>query len=272
MGCDNDFTLIASLRKTTNIGSPSLMYGILAEDPLKKMMGILHFIKIPASMSHLQRGSSGNLQQIIVDARAGDETALNQLAEYLLPKAFEMARSGMKALSPMDDYEDVAISAVKSICLRFREGTCDFLGEIELGSLLQKFVIGKLRDQKKYHFAEKRDIKLNDARELSRSGPFVQDHAVETADSIWLDEQSALLTVSEQAYLEQMLDGLGSDVQGLFSELVKRLGEKPMKVLMLITSESMSNTELSEALDCAPSSIERYRRAIRNKLEEIVNG
>ena len=116
-------------------------------------------------MSHLQRVNAGSLQKIIVDARGGDETALNQIAEYLLPKAFEIARSRMQALSPMDDYEDVAISAVKSICLRFREGTCEFLGEIELGCLLQKFVIGKVRDQRKYHFAEKRDIKLNDDRE-----------------------------------------------------------------------------------------------------------
>ncbi len=223
-------------------------------------------------MSRVQRVNSGSLQQIIVAARAGDETALNQIAEYLLPKAFEIARSRMQALSPMDDYEDIAISAVKSICLRFREGTCEFLGEIELGSLLHKFVIGKVRDRKKYHFAEKRDIKLNDDRELSRSVPSVQDHAGETADSIWLDEQSALLTVPEQEYLKQMLTGLGSDVHGLFSELVKRLDEKPRKVLMLITSVSMSNAELSEALDCAPSSIERYRRAIREKLEEIVKG
>jgi DNA-directed RNA polymerase specialized sigma24 family protein len=245
---------------------------MLAEDPLKKIRRPLHFIKFSPSMSQVQPVNAGFLQQIIVDAREGDETALNQIAEYLLPKAFEMARSRMQALSPMDDYEDVAISAVKSICLRFREGTCDFLGEIELGSLLQKFVIGKVRDQRKYHFAEKRDIKLNDDRDYSRSVPSVQDHAVETADSIWLDEQSALLTVPEQAYLVQMLQGLGADVHGLFSELVKRLDEKPRRVLMLITSGSLSNTELSEALDCAPSSIERYRRAIREKLEEIVNG
>jgi DNA-directed RNA polymerase specialized sigma24 family protein len=238
----------------------------------KKMTRPLHFIKFSLSMSHLQPGNSGSLQQIIVDARAGDETALNQIAEYLLPKAFEIARFRMQALSPMDDYEDVAISAVKSICLGFREGLWEFLGVIELGCLLQKFVIGKVRDRRKYHFAEKRDIKLNDDWKLSRSVPSVQDPAGETADSIWLDEQSALLTVPEQAYLKEMLQGLGSDVQGLFSELVKRLDEKPRKVLMLITSESMSNTELSEALDCAPSSIERYRRAIRDKLEEIVNG
>ena len=245
---------------------------MLAEDPLGKMTRSLHFIHFSPVMSDAQPGNSGFLQQIIVDARRGGETALNQIAVYLLPKAFEIARSRMQALSPMDDYEDVAISAVKSICLRFREGTCDFLGEIELGRLLQKFVIGKVRDQRKYHFAEKRDIKLNDQVEFSRSVPLVQDHAAEEADSIWLDEQSALLTVPEQAYLEQMLMGLGSDVQGLFSELVKRLDEKPRKVLMLITSESLSNSQLSEALDCAPSSIERYRRAIREKLAEIVNG
>jgi DNA-directed RNA polymerase specialized sigma24 family protein len=235
------------------------------------MTSPLHFIEFSPMMSNLQCGNAGFLQKIIVDARAGDETALNQIAEYLLPKAFEIARSRMQALSPMDDYEDVAISAVKSICLRFREGTCEFLGEMELGCLLQKFVIGKVRDRKKYHFAEKRDIKHNDDWEWSQSAPSAQSLTGEDADSIWLDEQSALLTVPEQAYLKQMLEGLGADVQGLFSELVKRLDEKPRQVLMLITSESMSNTELSEALDCAPSSIERYRRAIRNKLEEIVN-
>ncbi len=222
-------------------------------------------------MPQLQSGSPASLQQLIVDARAGDETSLNKIAEYLLPKAFQLARYKMQALSPMDDYEDVAISAVKSICLRFRDGTCDFLGEKELGSLLQQFVIGKVRDRRKYHFAEKRDIKLNDDVMVSLSDPIIREYAVENADSIWLDEQSASLSVPEQVYLEQMLNGLGADVQGLFSELVKRLDEKPRKVLMLITSESLTNRELSDALDCAPSSIERYRRAIREKLEEIVN-
>ncbi len=219
-----------------------------------------------------QLGDALSLQKCIDDCRNGDEFALNQLAEYLLPKAFEIARFNMQALSPMDDYEDVAISAVKSICLRFRAGKCDFLGEQELGGLLRQFVMGKVRDRRKYHFAERRNIHFNGAAEGSSGHPMALDHAVEKADSIWLDEQSALLSVPEQAYLSQMLEGLGGDVQGLFSELVKQLDEKPRKVLMLITSATMSNMELAEAMDCAPSSIERYRRAIRQKLEEIVNG
>ena len=260
------------MKKDYHDGFPLFRMECLQKTLWKKVTGSPHFFKFSPTMSHLQPGNSGSLQKIIVNARAGDEIALNQIAEYLLPKAFEMARLRMQALSPMDDYEDVAISAVKSICLRFRQGSCEFLGEIELGSLLHKFVIGKVRDRRKYHFAEKRDIKLNDQWEFSRSVPLVQDHAVEEADSIWLDEQSASLTVPEHEYLKQILQGLGSDVQGLFSELVKRLDEKPRQVLMLITSESLSNTQLSEALDCAPSSIERYRRAIRDKLAEIVNG
>lgn len=219
-----------------------------------------------------QQGNALLLQKCIDDCRNGDEIALNQLAEYLLPKAFEFARFKMQALSPMDDYEDVAISAVKSICLRFRAGKCEFLGEQELGGLLHQFVLGKVRDRRKYHSAERRNIHFHGAAESSSGRPMIFDHAVEKADSIWLDEQSGLLSVPEQEYLEQMLEGLGGDVQGLFSELVKQLDEKPRKVLMLITSASMSNMELAEALDCAPSSIERYRRVIRKKLEEIVNG
>lgn len=222
-------------------------------------------------MSRSDKNESGSLQQWIIDSRNGDESALNRLAEYLLPKAFGIASQKMQILSPMDDYEDIAISAVKSICVRFRKGQSEFLGEKELGGLLRQFVLGKIQNRRKYHFAEKRDIKLNAEEDRSDASARIQHQAVEEAESVWLDEQSAVLPVDEQAYLEHMLDGLGADVQGLFSELVKRLDERPRKVLMLITEGSMSNMELAEALDCAPTSIERYRRSIRKKLEEIVN-
>ena len=82
--------------------------------------------------------------------------------------------------------------------------------------------------------------------------------------------QYSCLSLSAQAYLEDMLAELGADVHGLFSELVKRLDNNPRKVHMLITTRAVSNEELAAALDCAPSSIERYRQAIRRKLEEIV--
>lgn len=220
-------------------------------------------------MPEQPRDDQSPLEQWIIDARNGDEAALNRLAEYLLPKAFEFADRKMAKLSPVDDYEDVALSAVKSVCLRFRQGQREFLGEAELGSLLRQFVIGKIRDRRKYHFAEKRDVNLNIGK-TSQHDSYVDDHAVE-ARSVWLDEHSRILPIQEQAYLEKMLDGLGADVQGLFAELVKRLDENPRKVLMLITTHSMSNNQLAETLDCAPASIERYRQAIRRKLEEIVN-
>ncbi|MEM7456098.1 MAG: ECF-type sigma factor [Planctomycetota bacterium] len=217
------------------------------------------------------------LEKWIVDSREGDEAALNQLAGYLLPKAFEFASRKMQNISAMDDYEDVAISAVRSICMRFRRGQSEFLGERELGALLRRFVIGKIRDRRKYHSAEKRNVNFNAGDEtgnVRRDQPIglpARDHAVDDDHSIWLDEHSVNLPLPEQEYLAQVLNGLGSDVQGLFSELVKRLDENPRKVLMLITTGSLSNKELAEQLECAPSSIERYRQAIRRKLEEIVN-
>lgn len=218
-----------------------------------------------------------SLHQWIIDSRDGDADALNSLAEYLLPKAFGFASRNVQSLSPMDDYEDIAISAVKSVCVRIREGQSEFLGERELGGLLRKFVIGKIRDRRKYHLAEKRDINKNlddnpqTNDQSSEAGQQILHQAVDAAASVWLDEQSVNLPAAEQDYLEQMLMGLGSDVQGLFAELVKRLDARPRKVLMLMTESSMSNEELAEAMDCAPRSIERHRSAIRKKLEEIVN-
>jgi RNA polymerase sigma factor (sigma-70 family) len=219
----------------------------------------------------MQNDELSHLEQWTVRSRDGDESALNHLAEYLLPKAFDFAHRKMMQLSPMDDYEDVAISAVKSVCLRFRQGRNEFLGEKELDGLLRQFVIGKIRDRRKYHLRGKRDIELNVFKNDSQIQAQQQYGARETVRSIWLDEHSSCLPLSEQAYLEEMLTELGADVQGLFSELVKRLDDNPRKVLMLITTRAMTNQELAEALDCAPSSIERYRQAIRRKLEEIVN-
>ena len=219
----------------------------------------------------MQNTELSPLEQWIFKSRDGDDSALNHLAEYLLPKAFDYAHRKMMHLSPMDDYEDVAISAVKSVCLRFRQGRNEFLGEMELDSLLRQFVIGKIRDRRKYHLRGKRDIELNVFKNDSQIQAPQQYGARETPRSIWLDEHSSCLPLIEQAYLEEMLTELGADVQGLFSELVKRLDDNPRKVLMLITTRAMSNQELAEALDCAPSSIERYRQAIRRKLEDIVN-
>ncbi len=218
-----------------------------------------------------QLNKSSVLEQWIINSRDGDENALNRFAEYLLPKAMEFANWKMLNLSPVDDFEDIAISAVNSLCLRFRRGQRDFLGEKELVGLLRQFVTGKFRDRRKYHFAEKRDIKLNIDGNESTEASAIPAHAVEEAKSIWLDEQSVNLPLAEQAYLSEMLEDVGADVQGLFSELVKRLDENPRKVLMLITTGHPSNKELAEKMDCAPVSIERYRKAIRRKLEEIVN-
>lgn len=218
------------------------------------------------------------LEQWIVDSQNGDEFALNRLAAYLLPKAFEFANQKMMNVSPVDDFEDIALSAVKSVCLRCRQGQTEFLGEKELGGLLRKFVVGKIRTRRKYHFAEKRNVNRQvvdpiDSSEGSQENPdfTIQQHALENENSVWLDELSIHLPAKEQEYLEKTLEILSTDVQGLFSELVKRLDENPRKVLMLITTDSMSNKQLASALNCAPTSIERYRQAIRRKLDEIVH-
>ncbi len=214
------------------------------------------------------------LELWIIGSRDGKQESLNRLAEYQLPKAFEFANRNMRSLSAMDDFGDVAVNAVKSVCLRFRNGEREFLGEKELGGLLRQFVVGKIRDHRKYHLRDKRNVNKVHAEDTggnaSATGS-LQNHAVDSGSPIWLDERSMNLPVQEQTYLSDMLGGLGGDVQGLFTELVKRLDENPRRVLMLITTSAMTNAQIAESLDCAPASVERYRQAIRRKLEEIVN-
>ena len=91
---------------------------------------------------------------------------------------------------------------------------------------MKRFIVGKIRDRRKYHLAEKRDVKLTVGDQVAarnKSGIYspVQENAVDEGGPVWLDEQSAILSVDELSYLERMLAELGKDVQGLFSELVK---------------------------------------------------
>ena len=184
----------------------------------------------------------------------------------------------MPPLSPVDDFEDVALSAVKSLCHRFRVGEFEFRGEKELTGLLRKFVIGKIKTRQNYHYAEMRNVNrtLNEGHGPSNAGEseigsLVQIHARQDEQSVWLDEQSVNLASNEKKFLDEMLMGLEADVRGLFSELVKRLEERQRQVLMLITTRSMTNEELAKEMDCAPATIERYRKTIRKRLGEIVS-
>ena len=89
-------------------------------------------------MDHLHPPSPEQLSQWIQGARDGNDGEFNMLADYLLKKAFDFAQWKMPKLSPVDDYEDVALSAVKSICVRFQRGEHKFKGEKELSGLLKK--------------------------------------------------------------------------------------------------------------------------------------
>lgn len=106
----------------------------------------------------IDESEKSQLVEWIEKSRDGDSSALNHLAKYLLPKALEFASRQMRSLSPVDDYEDIAISAVQSICASFREGRGEFLGVKRLDGLLQRYVIGTMQNRQRYHLADKRDV------------------------------------------------------------------------------------------------------------------
>ena len=85
-----------------------------------------------------------NLQNLFEKAQSGDASAENEIAVYLLDRASVLLEKQMNfKASPMVDHDDIAVSAVHSMCGRIRDGKIEFRGDAEIGALLKNFVFGK---------------------------------------------------------------------------------------------------------------------------------
>lgn len=220
--------------------------------------------------------SSSSLSSLFERAKNGDKRAENQIAGVFLPRALELAKRKLPvAPSPMVDHEDLAVSAIRSLCRCISDGTIEFRGDRMIGGLLRDIVVKKSAQYWRAESTQKRNRK-NIANEsdlaTEDSGLQLAELAIGSSDGGHLNDQSVILSPHETKRFHEILENLERSMHGLFKELLRQLNGNPRKMLMMMLNSHYSNQELADELECSVASVERYRSSIKRKILQIADG
>jgi len=116
--------------------------------------------------------------------QAGDQQAASELFDRYAQRLIALARSRLSSqLARRVDPEDVVQSAYRSFFAGAREGQFDLQRGGELWSLLVAMTLHKLKDQVKYHTADKRSVRAEESFGSEDSLLGIQPHLVAQAPS-----------------------------------------------------------------------------------------
>ena len=193
-------------------------------------------------------------EQLLAQARAGDDAALGRLLELYRSYLGLMARSLIgRALRAKLDPSDV----VQETFLKAHADFKGFLGqsEPELVAWLRSILVHRLADMARHHQAQGRDLRREESLEvvLERSSLDVQRSLAE-----WSHSPSALAIRREQAVL--------------LAEALQRLPEDYREVFVLRNLEHVPIEEIATRIGRSANAVRklwsRALLALRHELEE----
>ena len=178
----------------------------------------------------------------IGQVRGGDENAADKLWKHCFATVMAYARNRMQTHNGWTaDEEDIALSAIKSLCIGLRSGRYDEINDADsLWRLLVVITSRKISDQHQYHRRAKRDI-----RRLNR--PDVNDGCI---------DQSVRCRRPSPAVEVELSDQLGL--------LLRSLEHDELKHIAVMKLEGYTNQEIAEKLGRGVSTVERKLRTIRS--------
>lgn len=216
------------------------------------------------------------LSSLFERAKTGDRDAEDQIAQIFLPRALELSRKKLPvAPSPMVDQEDLAISAINSLCRSIRNGNIEFRGDRMLGGLLRDIVVKKSAQYWRSELTQKRNrnaIRGDSDLDAGESSLDLAGLAKDMPESIFINDNSVVLNPDESLEFNIVLQSLEKSLHGLFKELFQQLEAKPRKMVLLMLDSEHSNKQLADELGCSIASVERYRASIKRKVSRIVEG
>ena len=211
------------------------------------------------------------LQILTERAADGDLDAEWKLVEFFLPHALGLARHRIRGLSPaVSEAEDLANSAVKSLCLRIRDGRVIFEHDEQLKGLLRTMVRNKANKLWRYSTAEKRNLQGNvNLDDGQMSDQILSQQGIDPA-TIYFDDRLKLDSV-DASTIANIVSSLQSELHDLFKALFDSLDEYPRQVLVLLMETNFSNEELASKIGRSLNSVERYRHTIRDAIKSLAN-
>ena len=174
-------------------------------------------------------------------ARAGDEFAVRMLWTHCFARVAAFARRKLRGVRlPICDEEDIALSAIKSLCIGLRNGRYGELDDRdELWRLLLVITSRKVVDQIEYTNRKKRDV-----------------HRTLTPDGSALEIQDALSRAPTPQCEAQIADQL--------SRLLAALQHEDLCQIVVLKLEGYTNGEIAKRLQCSLTTVERKLRTIRS--------
>lgn len=176
----------------------------------------------------------------INDLRDGDRSAANRLWEFVEHQACQMAKSHVsRTPQSVYDEEDVALSAFTSLCQGFESGRYhDVADRQQLWRLLAVITVNKARKRAVHEGRIRRGGRAN---RLS-------------------DGSEALGAVACSEF--------GPEGQAIMEEecrrLLGKLGQRELKLLVLLKVEGYTNDEIADQLGCSRRTIQRRLDIIRD--------
>jgi DNA-directed RNA polymerase specialized sigma24 family protein len=177
--------------------------------------------------------------------RAGDADAAQRLWERYFAQLVQLARQKLPARRGFpNDEEDVALSAFQSFCRGVREGRFPQLADS--GDLWRLLVV--ITAHKAMHI-------VRDAQRLKRGGPI-------SARSPRDEDEAVSQIVGKEPTPE-----FAAQVAEELEHLLQSLGDATLQAVAVWKMEGFTNDEIGAKLGCAPRTVERKLRLIRQILE-----
>ncbi len=187
--------------------------------------------------------ASGSVSQWIHLLRAGDPAGAQPLWELYFRRLVELARARLTGANRrVRDEEDVALSAFDSFCRGATNGRFPQLADRD--NLWRVLVV--ITARKAGHL-------VRDQRRLKRGG---------TAEPLSLGAEADELLSREPT------PEFAAEAAEECGQLFARLGDADLERVALWKMEGYSNDEIADRLGCAPRSVERKLRLIREIWDE----
>ena len=191
---------------------------------------------------------SEQTQELLVQARAGDEAAINDLMERHRKAlrrlvALRMDRQIAGRVDASDIVQDVLVEANRRLA--------DFIddGKMPFHLWLRQLAKDRLIDMHRRHHAQRRNV--------DREQPIKADGNMDRSS---MDLEGQL----SDPQLTPAAANIRKEQRGLFWSAIEELNDQDREIILMRHAEHLGNSEVAEALELSPAAAGmRYLRAMR---------
>ena len=215
------------------------------------------------------------IEELVELAKGGDVEAENRLAHILLTEALKIAEKDSKTLpSSMQDRDDFASSAVKSLCTRIMDGRVDYRGDKEFFGLLKLMVKQKaIKNWDKETSAGRNQQNVIGESEFSNGSTTTTLASIAAVNSGNLFVSSGCTDMKNlDEPTRSLVSTVGKELGEQLAQLSKRITPKCVPVLqeLLVNRGDIEDYAKSLGKGYAKATVERCIKQIKLEIKKML--